>query len=383
MPQILKQLTFSRELNLLFLSIFLFAIAMGINLVTFPTILSKHGVSAGDIGLAFTIDSFGGILMSFFLSRLVTRLTMLRALKIAAGGYCLIILLIYFYQSFYLWAVFAFLMGALWFMYVITRQSWLNMLLKTHQRGVGLGIFSMLISAGIAIGPIIVKFSGADNYRSFVVSATLAAISLICLEPLKNHPRPKLHSRRISLKEFFKTNPRAFLARFFLDFQTYLLLTLTVIFGAKVGLTFEAAGLLISAYMASGFFDVWVGFALKKWNPYKLIKFGFYGCFCCLIAIMFIHAYVFLLATYFIFGIFIACIYVSVFKVSNDDYIREKLVASNATFQLIGSGGSFFGSLVGGILFNIFGAVGFPIAMIMSCVCYLTFLVLYEKRIRL
>ncbi len=380
MPKFFQQLVFSRELNFLFLSILLFAMAMGINLVTFPTILNKHGVSAAHIGLAFTLDTFGGIVMSFFLSRIVSHLTMMKTLRIAVFLYSAIVLTIYFYQNFYLWAILAFLMGALWFMYVITRQSWLNILVENKQRGVALGIFSMTISAGIALGPLIVKLSGAENYLSFVISAGLAIGSFLCLSPLKDVPHPQLESRRISLVDFFKTNPRISLARFFLDFQTYLLLTFSVIFGAKIGLTYEAAGLLISAYMASGFFDVWVGFALKKWNPYQLINFGFLGCLICFLAIIFIHNYSFLLSAYFVFGICVACIYVSVFKVSNDDYAKSKLVAANSTFQLIGSGGSFFGSLTGGLLFNIFGAAGFPITMVLSCATYLTFLVLYETR---
>ena len=379
MPDFIKQLAFPREINFLFLSIVLFAVAMGMNLVTFPTILSKHDVTAAHIGLAFTIDTFGGILMSFFLSKFVKHLTMMRALKFAAFGYAAIILVIYFYWSFFLWAMLAFFMGALWFAYVITRQSWLNMLLEKERRGVALGIFSMAISAGIAIGPFLVRVGGADNYFSFVISAILVVASFFCLKPLRHKPQVQLEPKIIKLKHFYKTNPRAFLARFFLDFQSYLLLTFSVVFGVNIGLSYEAAGLLISAYMASGFFDLVIGFALKKWNPYQLINFGFLGCLCCFLTIIFVHNYLFLLAIYFIFGAFIACIYVSVFKITNDDYAHEKLVAANATFQLIGSSGSFFGSLVGGVLFNIFGANGFPITMVLSCVCYLMFLVSYER----
>lgn len=352
---------------------------MGMNLVTFPTILNKHGVDAAHIGLAFTLDTFGGILMSFFLSRFVKRYTMMRSLEFAAFAYAAIILVIYFYWNFFLWAALAFLMGTMWFAYVITRQSWLNMLLENKRRGVAIGIFSMAISAGIAVGPLLVKIGGADNYFSFVISAILVIASFFCLKPLRHKPQVQLESARIKLKHFYKTNPRVFLARFFLDFQSYLLLTFSVVFGVNIGLSYEAAGLLISAFMASGFCDLLVGFALKKWNPYQLINFGFVGCLCCFLTIIFIHNYTFLLANYFIFGIFVACIYVSVFKVTNDDYSQEKLVAANATFQLIGSSGAFFGSLIGGVLFNLFGANGFPITMILSCVCYLVFLVSYER----
>ena len=102
----LQNFKFSRELNFLFLSVLLFAIAMGINLVTFPTILNKNGVSATDIGFSFTLDAFGGILMSFFLSKIVARLTMMKVLRLACFTYAAIILIIYFYQNFYLKSVF-------------------------------------------------------------------------------------------------------------------------------------------------------------------------------------------------------------------------------------------------------------------------------------
>lgn len=376
---IASQLIFRRELNFLFLSVFLFAAAIGINLVTFPTILTKYKASAAQVGLSFTIDMLGGILMSFFLSRIVARFKMMKVMKFAVCGYGGILLLIYFCGNFYLWISLAFLMGALWFAYVITRQSWLNMLLEKERRGVGLGIFSMLISAGIAVGPMIVKFFGAENYFSFVISTTLALLSFLSLRPLQNLPNPEVVEKRIGLKSFFKRNPQVFLARFFLEFQTYLLLTLTVIFGNKIGLSFEAAGLLITSFMASGFCDVFVGFALRKSSPYKLIHFGFLGCLCCFAAMIFFRNYSFLIVAYFVFGICVACIYVSVFKVANDDYPEEKLVAANATFQIIGSGGALCGSLIGGVLFNVFGAIGFPITMVLSSIFYLSFSCLKMK----
>lgn len=378
---LLSQFTFTRELNFLFLSIFFFALATGINFVTFPTILNQNGVDASKIGLAFTLDALGGILMSFFLSKFVARFSIMKALKIASLSYAVAISLIYFYQSFYLWGAIAFFMGTCWFTYVITRQAWINILLENHQRGVAMGIFSMVISAGLALGPVVVNYIGAKNYLSFLISASFVIISYICLQPLKYTTQPRIEPQRIRLKSFFLRNPRCFLARFFLDFQTYLLMTFTVIFGIRIGLTYEAAGLLISAYMASGFFDVWVGFLLKKINPYKLINIGFLGCLYCFISIILYHdSYVFLLVNYFIFGVFIACIYVSVFKVINEDYTRAKLVAANSTFQLVGSIGSLCGSLIGGYLVNIFGTQGFPITMVLSCIFYLTFLVTYEKK---
>jgi MFS family permease len=377
---LLRQLKFSKELNFLFLSIFLFAGAMGINFVTFPTILNQHNLDAAHVGIAFTTEIVGGLFMSFFLSRLVNYLGMVKVLRIASFTYAASILLIYFYQGFYLWIGFAFIMGNCWFAYVITRQAWLNILLNTENRGVGLGFFSLVISIGIASGPIIVSYLGASSYLSFLASSTLVIASFFCLKILIKNPLPKISSQRIPLLEFFKKNPRCFLGRFFLDFQTYLLMTFTVIFGVRIGLSYEAAGLLITAYLASGFFDVVVGFLLKKYNSYKIINIGFLGCITSFLMVILYHeSYIFLLIIYFIFGFFIACIYVSLFKVCNDDYPPKKLVAANSTFQIIGSSGSIFGSLIGGYLVYIFGTQGFPITMVLSCVLYLSFLVFYDK----
>lgn len=351
------------------------------NIVTFPTILNLHGVDPAHIGISFTLDIVGGIVMSIFLSRLVAKLGMMNSLRLAAFAYAGLILVIYFYKNFLLWISIVFLMGACWFIYVIVRQSWLNIILENKQRGIGLGIFSMTTSAGVALGPIIVSFCGASNYLSFLISAALVILSFLCLIPLKSSIPPKIASRPIYLKDFFKKNPLCFLARFFLDFQSYLLLTFSVIFGVKIGLSYEAAGLLISAYMASAFCDVWVGFLLKKTKPFKLINIGFLGCLYCFLFIILYHeSYFLLLVTYFLFGIFVACIYVSVFKVMNEDYHKEKLVAANATFQLIGAIGSICGSLAGGYLVNIFGTNGFPITISLSCILYISFLIIYDKK---
>lgn len=377
----LQSLKFSRELNLLFLSILLFAAAIGIDLVTFPTILTINKIDPARIGLASTCEAIGGIFASFFLSRVVRKLGMMRALKFSACGYAAAISLIYFYKSFFLWTLFALFMGCCWFIYVIARQSWLNILLTNEQRGVATGIFSMVVAGGLALGPMIVNFSGASNYFSFIISAILVLFSYFFVSLLRKIPQPEIEPERIPLIDFFRQNPNCFMTRFFLDFQSYIVLIFTVVFGINIGLTYEKAGLLISAYMASGFFDVWVGFVLKRVSPYKLINIGFLGCLYCFITItLYSKSYPLLVALYFLFGMSIACIYVSVFKIANETYKKEKLVAANATFQLIGSIGSLSGALVGGILINIFGAQGFPIAIILSCVFYLTFLINYEKK---
>jgi MFS family permease len=74
-----------------------------------------------------------------------------------------------------------------------------------------------------------------------------------------------------------------------------------------------------------------------------------------------------------VFGLFIACIYVSVFKMINEDYEEKDLIPANSTFQFIGTCGALFGSLICGFMINFFGAQGFPITICFGCLFYLTF----------
>ena len=82
---------------------------------------------------------------------------------------------------------------------------------------------------------------------------------------------------------------------------------------------------------------------------------------------------------FFLFGLFIACIYVSVFKMINEDYEEKDLIPANSTFQFVGTCGALMGSLICGFMINFFGAQGFPITICFGCLFYLTFLVIYEK----
>lgn len=377
----LKNFIFPKEIYLIFISILLFAIALGIDLVCFPTILSLHGINSFEIGLAASFEIIGGITASFFLSRFVAKLGIIKALKFSAFSYAICISCIYFYQNLLIWFCFIFFMGFLWFLYVITRQSWLNILANNEQRGIVTGIFSMCVAAGLALGPVIVKFSGAQNYISFLISASFVVLSYLVISRIADVSNLEISSQKIPLKEFFQKNPRCFITRFFLDFQTYILLIFSVIFGTRIGLSYEAAGLLLTAFMVTGFFDLWVGFALKKISPYKMINIGFLGCIYSFIIItLYPKSYFLLLSLYFLFGLSIACIYVSVFKIANEDYEKHELIAANSTFQIIGSAGALCGGLFGGLFINLFGAIGFPISIILSNVLYLTFLVCYEKK---
>jgi MFS family permease len=371
----------TKPLVRLFASMFLFATAVGMNFVTFPAILLKHGVDPFKIGLTSAFEIVGGITMSFILAKVLRKIPARQLLPIVAITYSVIVALIFFCKNYYLWLFLVLLIGMCWVAYVVMRQAWMNILLTNQNRGVATGLYSMIISIGLGFGPLLVKFLGAENYYSFIASALFIIVSLLVLERSSSLDEVKIEEGQNNFLFFFKSNPRCYLARFFFDLQNYCLLTFGVVFGKKVGLSAENSGLLITAFMASFFADFLVGLALKKYDAYKIINIGFIGylIFICVIGLCF-RSYKILLLAYFMLGIFAACIYIATIVIANGFYKKDQLVSANAALQSVGSSGSFFGGLIGGIAIQVFSAHGYMITIILSCVLYLIFLVIYEKK---
>ena len=375
-----QDLIFFKNLKFLYLSFFLFAIAFGINIVIFPSMLKHNQISPLKIGFASATETFGAIIASLILAKIITRIGFYRSLKYSSIVYGVITSILFFYVKYWLWLLFIFIIGCCWFIYSISRVSWLNILLDNNKRGIGIGLFSMIISIGVAIGPLFVKFLGVHNFLTFFLSSILTFLSFIFLAKHAKKNFIQISSKKISLINFFKNNPQCFLARFFLDYQSYSLITFTVIYGVSLGFSYEDSGIFLSSFYASGVVDLIAGFLLKKIKPKNMINFCFFGCiYSFLILTIFNHSYLTIIFIYFLFGGFIAGIFVAVYKMMNEDYQRSELISASSTFQLIGTLGSIFGSVTTGIAFQYFGSLGFLGSMIFGSCLYLAFLLYFKK----
>jgi len=367
-------------LSYILLSIFIASLSCGINVTAFCAILIENKISPLLIGTATAIEILAGVTISFILSKIIAQIKVLYSVIAFGTFYTLSIALIFFYQNFYLWLFFCILNGACYFGLLVIRNAWISGLTGSKNRGLILALTSTIFCGGFTFGSIIVKYLGALNYTSFLLSSGLIAASILVLILVRKTMPDKIDSHRISFHEFFRHNPRIALARFLLDFKNACLVALTIIFGVKIGFSIENSGLLIAALTASGFFDLYAGFLVKKYDRYKIIAVGFIGCLALFIIAIFVYkSFLALLAIYFLFGCGIALIFVATLTITNESFPSKKLVAANSTFQSIGSLGAVFGSVVGGLFMQFLGFYGFFITIILSEITYLTFIFFYEK----
>lgn len=350
------------------------------NAVIFPTKLLENGVDAAKIGFAASFEIVSGLLMLMLLTALIKKIGIKKSILFSSIIYSSIVFLVFFCNSFYLWLFFVVIIGNCWVINAIIRQSMLNSLLNSENRGFILGVYSMIMALAIMIGPIIVKFLGAKSQISFLVSASFIILSFFAIKFSKNDKKLEINSNKIKILAFFKKNPRCFVGRFCCDFILFSIIAFTVIFGKEMGLTSENAGLLIAAFMASFFADLFVGALLKKHGPYKLIKFGFAGFLVAIIIIGISKSYSLMLLMFFSMGVCAALVFISIITTINNESKKEELIATNSTMQIVGSSGSLVAGLLNGLLIHIFSYFGFIIAISLSCIIYLTFSTLYEER---
>jgi MFS family permease len=374
-------LTKQKSLFFLLLSVAFLAVSFGIDVVAFPATLVAHNITPIQVGIASIFELSAGIIISFFLSRIVAKMGMMKSLFFFATFYALAVAAIFYFLSFYLWLFLIYTIGTCWFAFFTIRQSWLNMIIDNKNRSVILALFSTVLCGGISLGPILVKIFGIEKNTIFIISASFIFLAFLVLLPLRKTKHDEIDSNRISFKKFFKENPRCFLARIFFEIQCDCILVFGVIFGVKIGFKSEDAGLLTSAFMLSGLFDILLGFLIKKNNPYKLINVGFFSALLCGIAIILLHqSYILLLVTYFFLGSSIALIYIASNTIINNQYSAKQLVAANSTFQSIGVIGMLLGSVIGGIFMEVFSFYGFALTIIFSNLAYLIFTFFYGQK---
>ena len=92
---------FSRDQNFvtlfyLLFSIFIASISFGINIIAFPAILIKNDVSPFLVGIASAAEVLASIILSFFFSKIISRLTIVKAAMLFGLIYCISILSIFF-----------------------------------------------------------------------------------------------------------------------------------------------------------------------------------------------------------------------------------------------------------------------------------------------
>ncbi|RUU96238.1 MFS transporter [Mesorhizobium sp. M1A.F.Ca.IN.020.03.2.1] len=346
-----------------------FAIAQGLSYPLLSFILQRQGVSPAVIGLSAAMTPVGFILSSPLIPGLARRFGAGRTALICAGLSALVLALIGWTQDVYLWFPLRFLVGVVTNPLYVLSEIWVIALAPPSRRGRVMGIYSTIISAGFAAGPICLLAVGTEGWPPFLVGIFAFLFCGACLAVVvKRLPRVDEAGEKVSVLGFM---PLAWLLLSAVvaaaGFEQSVLALLPV-YGTHFDIPETRMSALLSTMIAGNIaMQVPLGLLAERLTA-RLVRFG-----CVSVTVLGCALLPALIETpliwpcVFIWGAVSYGIYTMSIIELGERFTGSALVAGNAAFSLMwGVGGILVPPLTGGVM-DLIGAAGLPVTLGAIC----------------
>ena len=347
-----------------------FAIAQGLSYPLLSFILQRQGVSPGMIGLSAAMTPIGFIVSSPLIPAVSRRFGGGRTALTCAALSALTLALIGWTQDLYAWFLLRFLLGlAVNPLYVLS-EVWVIALAPPSRRGRIMGVYTMLISAGFAAGPLCLLFVGSEGWPPFIVGIVAFAICGLCLAAVLDR-LPDMNGgggRHVSVFGFI---PLAWLLLFAVvvaaGFEQGILALLPV-YGTSYGIAETSMSALLAVMIAGNIaLQVPLGLLAERWSA-RLVRLACVSLTvlgCALLPVLIESPLVW--PFIFVWGAVSYGIYTMAIIELGEKFTGSMLVAGNAAFAMMWGVGGIAVPPVAGAAMDLVGAPGLPLALGLIC----------------
>ena len=170
-----------RSIAIVVASISLVAITFGLTWPLLSLILESWGVSPVLIGLSSASQTAAMLVVLPLAPWLMVRFGTVRLLCVSIAMIIATLLLLPAFPNVNAWFPIRFVLGAGVEMLFIACDVWVNQVAEEKTRGRVIGIYGFVMSAGYAVGPLIIKLTGIEGWAPFLVGAAIIAVGAIPL----------------------------------------------------------------------------------------------------------------------------------------------------------------------------------------------------------
>lgn len=160
-------------------SISVVGVAIGLGVPLLSVILESRGYSATIIGANTAVAGIASIAAAPFATPLAARFGVVKMMlaMILTGGFAFIGF--YFAPQFWMWfPLRAILHFALTMLFILS-EFWISTSAPPHRRGLVLGVYATVLSAGFAFGPFLFAQVGSSGFAPFGIAFLLIILALI------------------------------------------------------------------------------------------------------------------------------------------------------------------------------------------------------------
>lgn len=268
--------------------------------------------------------------------------------------------LMHVFRGFAAWFVLRALLGFIGASVFTASEAWINLLAADATRGRIIGVYAAALSAGFAIGPLLLWATGLNGWAPFITRAALNALAVL---PLLGVPEPARRFRYAHGGSPWRVAPRApfilFAVAVFGVFETGLM-ALLPIWGTRLGFGDRRAAALVSVvYIGSIALQPWIGWLSDKAPRMAVLRLcaavGMLGAGLIIVAA---GAGAGVYALLFVWGGIAAGIYPVALGMAGDRFRSGDLIGMNAAITMAYGLGGLAGPVLGGAAMDLWNPQG-------------------------
>lgn len=270
-PDALKRLDKQQLLRLAsaIATIVTFDVSMGLTYPLLSFLLKEQNYGEAVIGLNAAMTPIGLILVSYFIPSLVSLMGSKNLVRIAAVLMCVTLLGFKAFPSIEAWFALRFLLGIAGGILFGLSETWVVQAAEGPARARIMAFYAAVLSAGFAIGPFMLPFTGYDGWMPFLIASGLSILTLIPVVFVRTEDKSPDEAKAMSMLEFIPLAPMLVTAVFVFSFMDSGVLALFPIFGTESGLSKDVAsyalGVLIIGNAVLQFFVGWLADRVPKY----------------------------------------------------------------------------------------------------------------------
>ncbi len=246
-----------------------FDIAMGISYPLLSFLVKAQNYGETVIGLDAAMTPIGLIIVSQFIPPLVDRIGSKLLVRVAAILMAATLLGFKVFTSIEAWFVLRFLLGVGGGIMFGLSETWVVQAAEGPARARIMAFYAAILSAGFAIGPFLLPFTGYEGWTPFVLSALICLATMIPIIFVVAEDKTTDEHTSMTMLAFIPLAPMLVTAVLVFSFMDSGVLALFPAFGTESGLSKDvtsfALGVLIAGNAVLQFFVGWLADRYSKY----------------------------------------------------------------------------------------------------------------------
>ncbi len=234
----------------LFAGVFIFGISFAAVIPWIALVLEARGTDPTVIGIVSATSPVGVMAMAPFVGRIMQRLGAANAIILGTLVSALTLFLMPLFDSIAGWIVLRFISGLGGAVPWVATETWINVVAGQQSRGRVVGLYGALLSAGFAVGPLVLSVVGVEGWAPAIVFGVLCAVALAPVVAIRRLSPHLETEERLAATKIIAAMPAVYAAAFLAGMVDTAFFTFLPIWGLRMNLDSAFALALLSVFVA-------------------------------------------------------------------------------------------------------------------------------------